>query len=106
MSAAFSLNTPLRPCIEAMASSCISMESNNAPSVSDRSYRTSSSHCAPLVGSWSTTRPTGILADVADRLVEELEGERDVVGVDPVDLGDRRDVGRAVQRAGGERRGD
>ena len=99
MSAARSLKMPDMPVAEAIASICMSIASKIGPSVSERWNSSCSTQSACPTMSDNADVGARVLADVPDRLAEELERERGVRLVHVVDLRDDRDVRCPVGRA-------
>ena len=99
MSAARSLKMPDMPVADAIASICMSMASKIGPSVSERWNSSCSTQCALADDVGQADVGARVLADVPDRLAEELERQRDVSLVHVVDLRDDRHVRDPVRRA-------
>ena len=67
------------------------------PDVSERTYFSRRLQPCPVSGSSTTTSACGILRDVAAALVEELERQRHVRGIDVVDVAQIRGIRDAVR---------
>ena len=101
-----SLKMPLRPEYDAIASMRSAIRSKTGPD----GFRSDVAQLQPpalaRVGVDQPHQRLRVLGDVALALVEELERQRDVRGIDVVHVAEERRVRRAVLRAGEERRRD
>ena len=94
---------PFIPQYEAMASIRRAMRSNSGPAVSDRSSLQPQLPALLRVGIDHAHQRLRVLGDVAPALVEELERQRDVCGIDVLDVAQKGGVGHAVAPSSVER---